>query len=80
MRQDIAVTGSVSQKGKIKAIGGVNKKIEGFYDCCRKIGLTCRQGVMIPQSNVKDLMLRKDVVEVVKNGKFHAYGYINLRR
>jgi lon-related putative ATP-dependent protease len=73
LRQDIAVTGSVNQKGEIQAIGGVNQKIEGFYDCCRNIGLTGRQGVMVPQSNVKDLMLRKDVVEAVKNGKFHIY-------
>ncbi len=73
LRQDTAVTGSVNQKGEIQAIGGVNQKIEGFYDCCRKIGLTDRQGVMIPKSNVKDLMLRKDVVEAVKNGKFHIY-------
>ena len=55
LRQDIAVTGSVNQKGEIQAIGGVNQKIEGFYDCCRRIGLTGRQGIMIPQSNVKDL-------------------------
>ena len=73
LRQDIAVTGSVNQKGEIQAIGGVNQKIEGFYDCCRKISLSGRQGVLIPQSNVKDLMLRKDVVEAVKNGKFHIY-------
>jgi ATP-dependent Lon protease len=73
LRQDIAVTGSVNQKGDIQAIGGVNQKIEGFYDCCRKINFTGRQGVMIPQSNVKDLMLRKDVVKAVKDGVFHIY-------
>ena len=73
LRQDIAVTGSVNQKGEVQAIGGVNHKIEGFYDCCRKEGLTGKQGVMIPESNVKDLMLRKDVVEVVKKKKFHVY-------
>ena len=73
LRQDIAVTGSVNQKGEVQAIGGVNHKIEGFYDCCRKEGLTGRQGVMIPESNVKDLMLRKDVVEAVKKKKFHVY-------
>ena len=73
IRQDIAVTGSVNQKGEVQAIGGVNHKIEGFFDCCRVRGLTAKQGVMIPESNVKDLMLRKDVVEAVKEGKFHIY-------
>lgn len=73
IRQDIAVTGSVNQKGEIQAIGGVNQKIEGFYDCCRKIGLNNKQGVIIPESNIKDLMLRKDVVEAVEKGRFHIY-------
>ena len=71
--QNIAVTGSVNQKGEVQAIGGVNQKIEGFFDCCRKKGLTGSQGVMIPDSNVKDLMLRKDVVEEIKNGRFTVY-------
>ena len=73
IRQYIAVTGSVNQKGEIQAIGGVNQKIEGFYDCCRVKKLTKKQGVMIPESNVKDLMLRKDVVRAVKKGQFHVY-------
>jgi ATP-dependent Lon protease len=73
IRQDIAVTGSVNQKGEVQAIGGVNQKIEGFFDCCRRVGLTGRQGVMIPEANVKDLMLRKDVVEAVEKGEFHVY-------
>jgi len=73
VRQNIAVTGSVSQKGEIQAIGGVNQKIEGFFDCCRQTGLTGEQGVMIPASNVKDLMLRKDVVKAVAEGRFHIY-------
>jgi lon-related putative ATP-dependent protease len=73
IRQSIAVTGSVNQKGEVQAIGGVNHKIEGFYDCCRMKGLTGNQGVMIPESNVQDLMLRKDVVEAVKKGKFTIY-------
>lgn len=73
IKQYIAVTGSVNQKGEIQAIGGVNQKIEGFYDCCRSIGLNGNQGVMIPESNVKDLMLRKDVVDAVKKGTFHVY-------
>lgn len=73
IRQDVAVTGSVNQKGEVQAIGGVNQKIEGFYDCCRHVGLTGTQGVMIPESNVKDLMLRKDVVGAVEEGNFHIY-------
>jgi len=73
LRQYIAVTGSVNQKGEIQSIGGVNQKIEGFYDCCRLKGLTGTQGVLIPESNIKDLMLRKDVVEAVKKGEFHIY-------
>jgi len=73
IRQYIAVTGSVNQKGEVQAIGGVNQKIEGFYDCCRVKGLTGNQGVMIPESNVQDLMLRKDVIDAVKKGKFHLY-------
>ncbi len=73
LRQDIAVTGSVNQKGEIQPIGGVNEKIEGFFDVCKAKGLTGRQGVMIPHLNVDDLMLRKDVVEAVKQGKFHIY-------
>lgn len=73
LKQNIAVTGSVNQNGEVQAIGGVNQKIEGFYDCCRKIGFNDRQGVMIPYSNIKDLMLRKDVVKAVEEGKFHIY-------
>jgi ATP-dependent Lon protease len=73
LRQDIAVTGSVNQKGEIQPIGGVNEKIEGFFDVCRAKGLTGKQGVMIPHLNVDDLMLRKDVVEAVKEQKFHIH-------
>lgn len=73
LKQYIAVTGSVNQKGEVQAIGGVNHKIEGFFDCCRHKGLNGQQGVMIPESNVKDLMLRKDVVEAVEKGKFHIF-------
>jgi len=78
LRQDIAVTGSVNQNGEIQPIGGVNQKIEGFYDVCRSRGLTGKQGVMIPQQNVGDLMLRKDVVETVAAGKFHIYPIQNI--
>jgi len=73
LRQDIAVTGSVNQKGEIQPIGGVNHKIEGFYDVCRSRGLTGKQGVMIPQLNVPDLVLRKDVVRAVAEGRFHIW-------
>jgi len=72
IRQDIAVTGSVSQQGDIQPIGGVNQKIEGFFDVCRvKTGLSGRQGVMMPSENIEDLMLRDDVIEAVAAGKFH---------
>ncbi|MDK2957176.1 MAG: hypothetical protein PWQ57_2672 [Desulfovibrionales bacterium] len=73
LRQDIAVTGSVNQMGEVQAIGGVNQKIEGFYHCCKSIGLTGRQGVMIPEANVKDLMLKPEVLEAVSSGTFHIY-------
>jgi ATP-dependent Lon protease len=73
LRQDIAITGSVNQKGEIQPIGGVNYKVEGFFDVCRSKKLTGKQGVMIPHQNVKDLMLRKDVVKAVENGKFHIW-------
>ena len=73
LRQDIAVTGSVNQKGEIQPIGGVNQKIEGFYRVCKAKKLTGRQGVMIPRLNIDDLMLHKEVVESIKNGKFHIY-------
>jgi lon-related putative ATP-dependent protease len=73
LRQDIAVTGSVNQKGEIQPIGGVNQKIEGFYDVCRARGLTGRQGVMIPQLNVPELILRKDVVKAISEKKFHVW-------
>jgi ATP-dependent Lon protease len=73
LRQDIAVTGSMNQRGDIQAIGGVNEKIEGFFDTCRIYGLTGTQGVMMPASNVDDLMLREDVLEAVAEGKFHIW-------
>jgi len=73
IRQDLAVTGSVNQKGEIQPIGGVNEKIEGFYEVCKGRRLTGHQGVIIPHQNVSDLMLRPDVNEAVKEGKFHIY-------
>ena len=73
IKQSLAVTGSVNQHGEIQAIGGVNEKIEGFFDVCRARGLTGDQGVLIPAANVKHLMLRHDVVEACAQGKFHVY-------
>lgn len=73
VRQDIAITGSMDQYGAAQAIGGVNQKIEGFYDVCRVQGLTRTQGVLIPQSNVDNLMLRQDLVDAVAAGMFHVY-------
>lgn len=71
--QGMAVTGSISQKGEIQPIGGVNEKIEGFFEVCREKGLTGKQGVIIPEANVKDLMLKTRVVEAVREGRFHIY-------
>jgi predicted ATP-dependent protease len=73
IKQGIAVTGSVNQNGEVQAIGGVNQKIEGHFDICRLKGLTGEQGVMIPRANLRNLMLRLDVVEAVQEGKFHIY-------
>ena len=73
IRQSLAVTGSVNQLGQVQAIGGVNEKIEGFFDVCRAAGLLDGHGVLIPASNVKHLMLRRDVIEAVAAGKFHIY-------
>ncbi len=73
IRQGVAVTGSVNQKGEIQAIGGINYKIEGFFDVCRLKGLTGDQGVMIPRANLRNLMLRSDLVSAVEEGKFHIY-------
>jgi predicted ATP-dependent protease len=71
--QSIAVTGSVNQYGEVQPIGGVNEKIEGFFDACKAKGPTGNEGVAIPASNVKHLMLRRDVVEAVKEGRFQIY-------
>jgi len=73
IRQGIAVTGSVNQKGEIQPIGGVNEKIEGFFEVCKAKGLTGEQGVMIPQQNVHNLTLREEVIEAVRKGKFHIW-------
>lgn len=71
--QGIAVTGSVNQKGEVQAIGGVNEKIEGFFDVCKMHKLTGKQGVIIPESNVKNLMLNSEVIDAVKKGKFNIW-------
>ena len=73
IKQSIAVTGSVNQKGEVQAIGGVNEKIEGFFEVCKAMGLTGQQGVLIPESNVQNLMLKEEVLESVEDGKFHIY-------
>ncbi len=76
--QGIAVTGSVSQKGEMQPIGGVNQKIEGFYEVCKIRGLTGQQGVVIPEANIKDLMLKKEVIEAVEKGRFHVYAITEI--
>ncbi len=73
IKQRIAVTGSVNQKGEVQAIGGVNEKIEGFFEVCKAKGFSGQQGVMIPDSNVQNLMLKEEIVDAVKAGKFHIY-------
>ena len=80
IRQSLAVTGSVNQWGEVQAIGGVNEKIEGFFDICRARGLNEQQGVLIPKSNVQHLMLREDVVEAVRHGQFAIYPDRHHRR
>lgn len=73
IKQNVAVTGSVNQKGEIQPIGGVNQKIEGFFQVCQAKGLTGDQGVLIPHQNLRNLMLREEVVEAVRVGQFHVY-------
>ncbi|HTW91761.1 MAG TPA: ATP-binding protein [bacterium] len=73
IRQDLAVTGSVNQQGEVQPIGGVNWKIEGFFEACHARGLTGNQGVIIPKANLQELVLRPEVVAAVKAGKFHIY-------
>lgn len=78
IKQQFAVTGSVNQMGEVQAIGGVNEKIEGFFDICRTRGLSGHQGVLIPSANVKHLILREDVVQAVKADKFAVYPIENI--
>lgn len=78
LRQDLAVTGSVNQNGEIQAIGGVNEKIEGFFDICAARGLTGKQGVLIPKSNVQHLMLRQNVISACAEGKFFIHPVVTI--
>jgi len=73
IKQHFAVTGSVNQKGEVQPIGGANEKIEGYFEICKSRGLDGLHGVVIPQSNVRNLMLKQEVLDAVKNGKFHIY-------
>lgn len=74
IRQDFAMTGAVDQKGNILPIGAVSEKIEGFYDACKAVNFTGTQGVLVPRSNVGEMMLRADIVESVAKGEFSIYG------
>jgi ATP-dependent Lon protease len=78
LRQDIAITGSVNQWGEIQAVGGIIQKIEGFFEVCKMIGLTGEQGVCIPESNVRNLILRHDVIEAIQEKKFHIWSVRNV--
>ena len=74
IHQSLAVTGSISQYGEVQAVGGINEKIEGFFAICKARGLNKKQGVLIPASNVKHLVLKKEIIDAVSNGEFHIYG------
>ena len=78
IRQNLAVTGSVNQLGRVQVIGGVNEKIEGFFDICIKRGLDGTHGVVIPRDNVRHLMLRPDVIGAVARGEFHVYAVTTI--
>jgi predicted ATP-dependent protease len=78
IRQSLAITGSVNQYGRVQPIGGVNEKIEGFFDICKARGLDAEQGVIVPRSNVKHLMLREDVVAACAEGRFRVYAVDNV--
>jgi predicted ATP-dependent protease len=73
LRQSLAVTGSINQRGEVQAVGGINEKIEGFFDVCNARGLTGGEGVLIPSANKRHLMLRRDVIDAVAAGRFHIY-------
>jgi predicted ATP-dependent protease len=73
IKQTFAVTGSVNQKGEVQPIGGVNEKLEGYFEICKSRGLNGKHAALIPQSNVRNLMLKREVLDAVKAGKFHIY-------
>jgi predicted ATP-dependent protease len=76
--QSLAITGSINQMGEVQPIGGVNEKIEGFFDTCKAVGLTGQQGVLIPRRNVQNLMLRTEVIEAVAKGQFRIYAIAHV--
>jgi predicted ATP-dependent protease len=78
LRQGVAMTGSVDQHGRAQPIGGVNEKIEGFFDACAEVGLDGRQGVIIPRANLENLMLRADVVDAVREARFHVWAVASV--
>lgn len=78
IRQSMAVTGSVNQKGEIQAIGGINEKVEGYFEVCKAIGLTGDQGVLVPESNLRNLMLKEEVLEAIGQGRFHVWAVGNV--
>jgi predicted ATP-dependent protease len=80
LKQGLAVTGSVNQLGEVQAIGGANEKIEGFYAVCKARGLTGEQGVIIPRDNTHNLMLKPEVVEAVRDGRFHIYAVSTIEQ
>jgi predicted ATP-dependent protease len=73
VRQDIAITGSVDQKGRVQAVGGINEKVEGFFDACRSKGASGSEGVIIPEANVDHLVLADRVVEAARSGRFRVW-------
>ena len=80
LRQDIAVTGSVDQRGMIQPVGGINTKIEGFFKACQLKGLSGTQGMIIPKDNVKNLMLSDEILEAVKKNMFHIYAVSTIEQ
>lgn len=79
LKQNFAVTGSINQKGEIQPIGGATEKIESFFDLCEAKGLSGEQGVIIPEQNVDDLMLKEEIIAAVKEAKFHIYSVKTVR-
>jgi predicted ATP-dependent protease len=73
LKQSLAITGSMDQRGRVQPVGGTNEKIEGFFDVCRLTGLTGEQGVVLPAANLQNLMLREDILEAVEEGEFHIF-------